>query len=144
MDGGNEFRNLVHKLSKDLAFLRKSDAFCCGVSSAQYRVIVEIGRNKEISLNELANALGLDKSTMSRTIRNLVESNFVSQKTDQRNKRYVIIQLTDHGASVYRTIEENVMAYYQNVFSKIPKEQRGQILKSLQILNEVIEQNQCC
>ncbi len=142
--GSEILRELIRILVRDLGVLEKSDASCCGVSLAQCHAIVEIGRKKKISLVDLASLLGLDKSTMSRTINNLVESDLVLRDLDMENRRYVIIQLTEKGSSVFRNIEESMDVYYKSIFNSIPENKRSQVLESLQILKDAVESNNCC
>lgn len=140
----NELRELLRILVRNLGILEKSDASCCGISLAQCHAIVEIGRADKISLVDLAEILGLDKSTMSRTINNLVDAGLVLRDLDMENRRYVIIQLTDNGKSIYRNTEESMNSYYQDVFNSIPEEKRNQIIESLQLLTSAVEKNRCC
>lgn len=142
--GSEILRELIRILVRDLGVLEKSDASCCGVSLAQCHAIVEIGRKEKISLVDLASLLGLDKSTMSRTINNLVESDLVLRDLDMENRRYVIIQLTEKGSSVFRNIEESMDVYYMSIFNSIPENKRNQVLESLQLLKEAVESNKCC
>jgi DNA-binding MarR family transcriptional regulator len=142
--GSEVLRELIRILVRDLGVLEKSDASCCGVSLAQCHAIVEIGRKEKISLVDLASLLGLDKSTMSRTINNLVESDLALRDLDMENRRYVIIQLTEKGKSVFRNIEESMDEYYKTIFNTIPENKRYQVLESLQLLKEAVESNNCC
>lgn len=142
--GNNVLRELLRILVRDLGVLEKSDASCCSISIAQCHAIVEIGRRGTISLVELADLLGLDKSTMSRTINNLVEADLVLRELDMENRRYVIIQLTDNGRSVFKSTEESMNSYYQNIFSSIPEDKRNQVLESLKLLTSAVEANRCC
>ncbi|MDF2804558.1 MAG: transcriptional regulator [Anaerocolumna sp.] len=142
--GSEILRELIRILVRDLGVLEKSDASCCGVSIAQCHAIVEIGREGKISLVDLANLLGLDKSTMSRTINNLVESELVHRDLDMENRRYVAIQLTEKGISVFRNIEETMEEYYISIFNTIPENKRNQVLESLEILKVAVESNNCC
>ncbi len=142
--GSETLRELIRILVRDLGVLEKSDASCCGVSLAQCHAIVEIGRKEKISLVDLASLLGLDKSTMSRTINNLVESDLVLRELDMENRRYVIIQLTEKGSSVFRNIEESMDEYYKSIFNSIPENKRSQVMESLQLLTNAVEINKCC
>jgi DNA-binding MarR family transcriptional regulator len=142
--GSEILRELIRILVRDLGVLEKSDASCCGVSIAQCHAIVEIGREEKISLVDLANLLGLDKSTMSRTINNLVESELVHRDLDMENRRYVNIQLTEKGIIVFRNIEETMEEYYMSIFNSIPEGKRKQVLESLEILKVAVESNNCC
>ncbi|WOO37093.1 MarR family transcriptional regulator [Anaerocolumna sp. AGMB13020] len=142
--GNNVLRELLRILVRDLGILEKSDASCCGISIAQCHAIVEIGRRGKITLVELADLLGLDKSTMSRTINNLVEADLVLRELDMENRRYVIIQLTDNGRTIFKNTEENMNSYFQSVFSSIPEDKRNQVLESLQLLTSAVEASRRC
>lgn len=137
--GSGVLRELIRILVRDLGILEKSDASCCGVSLAQCHAIVEIGRKEKISLVDLSGLLGLDKSTMSRTINNLVESEYVFRESDMENRRYIIIQLTETGRSVFKNIEESMEEYYKGIFNAIPESKRNQVLESLQLLKDAVE-----
>jgi len=141
--GSKNLRELIRVLVRNLGILEKSDSSCCGVTIAQCHAIVEIGRTKRIALIDLADLLGLDKSTMSRTINNLVDAGLVMRDLDAENRRYVIIQLTDGGTKVFENIEDSMGQYYTSIFSSIPEDKRGQVLESLQMLTDAVQENKC-
>lgn len=140
----NYLRELLRILVRNLGVLEKSDAGCCGVTISQCHAIVEIGRAGEISLNELAELLTLDKSTMSRTINKLVEDNIVIREAHAMDRRYITIKLTDQGINIFKTIEGNMAKYYNSVFMSIPEGKREQTLDSLKLLVEAVHKNNCC
>lgn len=142
--GSDSLREMIRILVRNLGVLEKSDASCCGVTISQCHAIVEIGRCEKISLIELADLLGLEKSTMSRTINNLVESNLVVRDIDAENRRYVTIQLTSDGLDVFNNIEKSMEQYYKGIFSLIPENKRSQVLESLQLLTNAVKDNNCC
>lgn len=142
--GSETLRELIRILVRDLGILEKSDASCCGVTITQCHAVVEIGRKGKISLVDLAVLLGLDKSTMSRTINNLVESDLVLRDIDAENRRYVIIQLTENGRNVFQNIEESMNGYYKSIFNSIPENKRNQVMESLQLLTNAVVSNKSC
>ena len=142
--GSKNLRELIRILIRKLGLLEKGDASCCGVTIAQCHAIVEIGRVQKIALVDLAALLGLDKSTMSRTINDLVESGFVMRDLDAENRRYVTIQLTDSGAHIFENIEESMGQYYTSIFGSIPEDKRAQVLQSLQLLTDAVKENNGC
>jgi DNA-binding MarR family transcriptional regulator len=142
--GCDTLRELVRLLVRKLGILEKSDSCCCGVTLTQCHAIVEIGRKGQISLNELADMLGLDKSTMSRTVNNLVESGLVDREADTGNRRYVVIQLNEKGLEVFKSIEESNEGYYESVMGSIPEEKREQVAESLELLLKAIAKTECC
>lgn len=140
----NYLRELIRILVRNLGILQKGDSNCCGVTISQCHAIVEIGRAKVISLNKLADLLNLDKSTMSRTINNLVENNFVIRELHHEDRRYVTIKLTNDGMKVFNNIEQSMEKYYENIFSSIPESKIEQVLESLKLLTEAVNKNKCC
>lgn len=142
--GSDNLRELIRVLVRNLGILEKSDASCCEITIAQCHAIVEIGRAKKIVLIDLADLLGLDKSTMSRTINNLVEAGLVIRDLNPENRRYVTIQLTESGMEAFKNIEETMKQYYKSIFSSIPENKRSQVLESLQLLTNAVKNNKCC
>jgi DNA-binding MarR family transcriptional regulator len=142
--GYSYLRELLRMLIRNLGILEKGEASCCGTTISQCHAIVEIGRTKEISLNELADLLGLDKSTMSRTTNNLVEDNLVIREVHSEDRRYIILKLTKEGETVYKSIETSMETYYENILESIPENKRDQVLESLKLLTDAVKINKCC
>ncbi len=137
-------REAVRVLERKLGLLDELETACCGVTFAQCHAVVEIGRAGSISLNDLADALSLDKSTMSRTINNLVANGMAVREIDPADRRYITIQLTESGRQAFETIEERMEEFFASLFEKIPPGKRTQVLESLQLLNQALGANGCC
>lgn len=82
-----------------------------------------------LSLNDLADILGLDKSTMSRTINNLMNDGLVIRELDAKDRRFVRIELTEGGVKKYEGIEATMRQYFENVYGSIPVNKREQVSK---------------
>lgn len=134
----NDLREIVRIVVRDLGLLEKNDACCCGVTLTQSHVIVEIGRAKEMNLNALAELLNLDKSTMSRTIDNLVNENIVLREVHAENRRAVKITLTEKGEGIFKEIESSMEDYYRNLMDLVPEDKKEQVLESLKILATIV------
>ncbi len=139
--GSDYLRELLRILVRNLGVLGKSDTSCYGVTIAQCHALVEIGRNQQISLIDLAVLLELDKSTLSRTVNNLVAADLVTREIDSKNRRYISIQLTDKGSEVFKGIEDSMHGYYSTIYKSIPEDKRMQVLDSLEILVKSIKDN---
>lgn len=143
-NGAQNLRELLRILIRNLGVLEKSESSCCGTTIAQCHALIEVGRSGEVSLNELADLLALDKSTMSRTINNLVEAGQVVRESHSGDRRYVSIKLTDEGRKIFQTIEISMKQYYENIFLSIPEEKREQVIESLELISQAAKENQCC
>jgi DNA-binding MarR family transcriptional regulator len=139
-----QLREYIRIFERKLGTLNENEMYCCGITLAQCHAITEIGRVNDISLNELAEILNLDNSTMSRTVNNLVTAGLVKRDIDPKDRRYVTISLTENGVKIFEGIEVGMNIYFKKVFNNIPECERDQVLKSMQILLEALEKNQCC
>jgi DNA-binding MarR family transcriptional regulator len=147
MDKGryvNELRELTRLLVNNLGILDKSEAACCGTTIGQCHSIIKIGAAKEISLNELADILKLDNSTISRTVNNLVDQQLVMRETDPQDRRYIKMKLTNRGWEVYESIEKNMNQYYRDLLEDIPEEKHEQVIESLKLLVKAMNKTKCC
>ena len=129
-----KLRGLLSQLERITGALNESQMACCNLTMAQCHALVEIGRAGAISLVELSEALGLENSTMSRTVNNLVSAEVVNRETDPTNRRYITISLTDDGYQFFEGIEACMNQFYKQLLQEIPKEKQGEVLESLEIL----------
>lgn len=143
LDEQKQLRENMRLLVRKLGVLNDNEMSCCGVTMAQCHAIVEIGRAGSISLSDLANLLNLDNSTMSRTVNNLVNTEYTKRELDQEDRRYVTITLTVKGIELFNRIEYGMNDKYLSIYNCIPEGKRTQVLEVLQLLNDVFK-NSCC
>ncbi len=146
-----KIRNLREKLrilERESGGVFEGQDDCCGVTAAQCHTLLEIGSRGEISLIDLAAALGLDASTMSRTIQGLVLIGLVDRQASQEDRRFVKISLTGQGRRVMADIETRYNAYYDQVIALLPEDRRGGVLAAIGEFADAIrtlnESTGCC
>lgn len=137
-DNSKELREMIRILERKLGVLQENEFSCCSITIGQCHALVEIGRAQSISLNELAELLNLENSTMSRTVNNLVTSELAKRDIDPKDRRYVTISLTENGVKLFNDIEENMNSYFGKIYNSIPNNKKEQVLESLQILLNTI------
>jgi DNA-binding MarR family transcriptional regulator len=138
--------NKVKSLREKLRILER-EAFgvfniekeCCGLTISQCHTLIEIGNKGDISLIDLADSLNLDTSTLSRTIQGLVMIGLVRRTTNEKDRRYVTISLTNQGHEVYKRIEEAYNAFVGRIFDRIPGKKHDEILTSLEIFADAVK-----
>ena len=143
-DNSKQLRELIRVLERKLGILKDSEFSCCGITISQCHALVEIGRAKNISLNELAELLNLENSTMSRTVNNLVTNELAKRDIDPLDRRYVTISLTENGHKLFERIEGDMNFYFKRIFERIPEDKKDQVLESMQILLDAIDYTGCC
>ena len=138
-----DFRDLVIRLQRKMEFFDDLQSSCCGVSFAQCHALAAIRRAGKISLNDLAAGIGLDKSTVSRTVDNLVKAEMALRDPVPADRRCVTIRLTAKGIGAIRGIEAGLSQCFESLYKSIDTSKRAPMMDSLRILLEAIEQMAC-
>ncbi|MCL1890915.1 MAG: MarR family transcriptional regulator [Coriobacteriia bacterium] len=129
-----QLRELIHSLEQKTNALNNTQMTCCNITLSQCHALGEIGRAKEISLVELSEALGLENSTLSRTVNHLVDAEVAHRDTNPANRRSINISLTEEGQHIFDNIENCLNSHYEQLLQSIPADKRASVLESLQIL----------
>lgn len=116
------FREVIRIFDREIFF--QNNASCCnGISVTQCFTLLEIEKNKKISVSELATNLSLDKSTVSRTVEGLVNISLVDRVTPKENRRKALLNLTNNGQQVCSTINYTNDKYILTVLKDFSKEE---------------------
>ena len=148
-----KFRKILRQIQRELAALSKDDAQCCGISLAQCHAMIELGISGRTSISTLANAIGLDKSTLSRTIDSLVQQDLVLRNINNEDRRFMAVELSARGETFYKSLNDRYNMIFHEAMEDIPGEKQAQLLDDLElflkILNkvrqkELLNQIDCC
>lgn len=113
---------------------------CHDLTSSQCHTLLEVGGRGEVSLVDLADSLGLDASTLSRTIQRLVVLGLVIRLPGEKDRRYVRISLSDQGREAYETIGRLYYDFMNRVFGRIPARKRASVLESVGLFADAMKQ----
>lgn len=136
MDLVKQFREYTRQLECHLGNMNNSDCCCCGISKGQCFLVVEIGRKPGISVKELADILRVDKSSISRSVEELVQNGFVERKPSKEDRRYVTLRLLPKGQERFEKIEHDMYLKFKEVFEQIPSDKQEQVIEALKLYNE--------
>ena len=148
-----KFRKILRQIQRELAALFKNDAQCCGISLAQCHAMIELGISGKTSISILANEIGLDKSTLSRTIDSLVQQDLVLRNINNEDRRFMTVELSARGEKFYKSLNDRCNMIFNEAMEDIPGEKQAQLLEDLnlflKILNKVqqkglLNQTDCC
>ena len=128
------FRRSLRRIERALFSQLKDGISCCGISLPQCHVILEIGNLESASIARLTERLGLDKSTLSRTIDGLVDLGAVQRISDPGDRRYVKLSLTPSGKKIYSKINLYCNEDYEHIFQYIPGKKHAQVIESIALL----------
>jgi len=75
-----------------------------GLSIPEWRVIAILGEDREATAQGLGDAAGLDKVSVSRAVRALVDRGLVEKRPHGRDRRSSLLRLTADGEAVYADV----------------------------------------
>jgi DNA-binding MarR family transcriptional regulator len=142
-----EIRETFHVMTRRLGLIDK-----CGckvgqtdISVTQSHILYEINKRRKPSMQEVAEALGMDITTFSRQIQTLMKLDLVIKTEHMEDRRINILSLSETGLQVVREIGEQMNAYFSEVFAGMSEFEKETVLRSIQLLNRCLEQsNVCC
>lgn len=126
-----KFRENLRILERELDMQNKS-CCCCGVTLSQCHLLLELDKTNNISLNELSEKLAIDKSSVSKTVENLVKANLIIRTIPKEDRRVTNLSLTKEGIEVCKKINTNNDEYFKGVLSSIPEEELPAFNKSFE------------
>jgi DNA-binding MarR family transcriptional regulator len=128
------FRADLRVLEREVVLSLSSDTGCCGVSVAQCHLLLETEARGVTNVTELAAAVVLDKSTLSRTVDGLCRSGLLRRQVDPANRRQQIISLTARGRATAAKINAACDESYERLFDFIPAAKRSAVAEAIGLL----------
>lgn len=132
------FRSYLRKLERQVVRSLKEQTSCCGVTMAQCHVLLEIGEHETIGNSELSGRLGLDPSTLSRTVDGLVQAGLLERRQDPGDRRACLLLLTARGVEIIREIDSHCNRFYAEILKEVPREKQDLLLQALACLVDVL------
>lgn len=141
-------REKIRQLEREVSSPFRPETGCCGLTLAQCHTLLEVGSRREVSLGELSASIGLDASTLSRTIQGLVTLGLVDRLTNEKDRRSVAISLTDQGRRVFTDIETTFNDYFGGVLELVPVEERESVIDGISRFSDAVKRynasSGCC
>lgn len=139
-------RELFQVLSRRFGLLNKN---CCTVggfeiSTVHSHILYEIDKQNNPTMQQVADALGIDVTTFSRQIQTLIKLKLVSKNPSEEDKRYYILSLTTEGKFLATSIETTMNTYLNEVFSHMNEFEQETVLRSIKVLNNAMAKSSIC
>ncbi|MBI5069938.1 MAG: MarR family transcriptional regulator [Deltaproteobacteria bacterium] len=133
-------RAAIRVLERELALDLRSQTSCCGVTTAQCHLLLEIDRRGPATGGELALALSLDKSTLSRTLDGLAEARLVAREPHPEDGRAQRVTLTAAGREAVERIDLACDGDYRALLDGVAPGHRQRLVAAAEELAEAMRQ----
>jgi DNA-binding MarR family transcriptional regulator len=108
----------------------------CGqpVPISDAHALMELGRQDTLAQHDLCTRLGLEKSTVSRLVRQLEERGWVERQRSVADGRVTLLSLTSAGRQANERLARARAAFFAHVLERVPHDKRCQLLECLDLL----------
>lgn len=107
------------------------DKFAIGKGKGGFLILKYVLENPGISQNELCEKIGIEKTTMAKSIKKLIEGKFIYKKRSKYDRRYFCIFPGELASEMQREIYED-FKYHSRVIQKgFSKKETEQLLSLL-------------
>jgi DNA-binding MarR family transcriptional regulator len=133
-----EIRDLMDTVMKDMYLLDKEIETTFGLTSARVFTLLAFNSREIMKMRELSEALSLTSSTMTRMIDNLVKEGLVERGHEPRDRRLVIVKLTNEGKRLTDNIKVYKEKYFKSVMENVESDGK-EMASSLKTLIDAFE-----
>lgn len=109
-----------------------------GISLPQVRAMAYLFRSSNSSLNELSEYLGVSNASASNLVDRLVKKDFISRKEDPRERRCVLLNLTEKGRIQYQEIRLLAEKELSSSLNSLSDDDLKQIHEGLSLLRNTL------
>ncbi|MFT5219601.1 MAG: DNA-binding MarR family transcriptional regulator [Gammaproteobacteria bacterium] len=124
------FRAMVYKPDQRLNDL--------GLSRIHHRLLYFIGRNSNCSISELLQILDISKQYMHRPLKQLINSKYVIQTTDSKDRRIKRLRLSTRGARLEFELSELQRQQFDEIFRQLGPQAEKNWHQVMQLLGQAV------
>lgn len=106
------------------------------ITLPQFRLLVALGSRGPLKLVSLAEMLGVNPSTATRTVDRLVTAGWAERKSNPDSRREVTVGLTSAGRDLVDRVTDYRRSEIAAIVERIPHEDRAGLVQALQAFTE--------
>ncbi|WP_288984896.1 MarR family transcriptional regulator [uncultured Pseudoalteromonas sp.] len=128
--------NLASKMSEEFApvYQQQSD-----LTIPQWRILFNLAQFGQSHAKALCEQAAMDKSTVSRAIKALIDKGYVVSLVSPQDKRASLLALSNEGLSLYRQLAPAALVWEQNLLASLMQNEYETLLRCLDKLHTKLE-----
>jgi DNA-binding MarR family transcriptional regulator len=137
-----QLADLLHGLTRRLRRSQTDGLAPLGLTPAQGRALRMIARSQDeepLRMTELADRLGIVPRSVTTVVDALEEAGLVRREVDPRNRRAILLRLTDRGAAVRDDLREARRRAAAELFAPLSADDRDALAGLLRLLDSSAE-----
>ena len=133
------FYRTFGRLVRRYEFRDREEISCHGVSVSQCYALSILRTEGPSTMSEVASALFLDLSTVTRLADQLEEKDLIQRERSEDDRRVWRMRLTRKGSALVRSTESQLIAEYRAVLQSIPAASRDAVIAAIEGLTTAFE-----
>lgn len=137
-----EIYRALSDLARRYQFRSRDEVCCYGLTVSQCYALEFLADRDSVSTGDLAQSLGLDLSSTTRLVDQLVRKKLVTRQKSEEDARIRNIQVTDSGMRLARRVQEDMVKLLESALSSVPAAVLESLPDVLQRITTAL--NECC
>jgi DNA-binding MarR family transcriptional regulator len=104
----------------------------CQLNTTRHRAISVIARLQPCTMRELSDFSAVDRTTMTRTVDQLVATGLIDRVTSASDRRQVLLTLTEQGQQAYRQALRIVHELNRRIVQQVPEDAQRAVARTKQ------------
>jgi DNA-binding MarR family transcriptional regulator len=129
--------NILRKLD-DLSNFRReisrsldTSTLNLSINKTQKQVLMAILRTTENNMTDLSEQIGLEKSTLTRTVDSLIEEGLVTRSSGIQDRRTITCALTERGQAIANQLDQLMRGHLESILSGLSENERIELNEKL-------------
>jgi len=109
------------------------------LSPAQFYAISILYRKVSLTMSELAAEMKISKQQLTPIIAKLIDNHLVIRKTDERDRRIILIAITESGMSAYKALIAQIKSNFTEKLSELSDQELDELEKTVSRMQEILK-----
>lgn len=110
------------------------------ISVAEWRVLVHLTQESEISVRDIFTRVDMDRARVTRAVQRLAARGLVSKLVNESDRRLVRLALTPAGRDLAAELSRLAMAFEARIMATLPPDARATLLPLFGAIEQSVEQ----
>lgn len=107
-----------------------------GLTQSTGFILLNIDPKNGTPSTQLGPMMGMEPTSLSRTLKTMEDKGWVIRQTDQNDRRVARIVLTDEGKRLRNISRKTVVSFNEKILNKIPEEKFEHFKEVIQIIDQ--------
>ncbi len=106
------------------------------INKTQTHILMCINENDEKSMSEISLMTGLEKSSFTRSVDDLVQNGLITRIALENDRRKIKLSLTNKGIKAAKLIKNDFNVYLDSLISDFSEKEKNEFFESLEIVSK--------